>query len=46
MTPKQAWAMARDGCPAWNRRDLDAILARYAEDVVLTSPAVVRRFER
>jgi hypothetical protein len=31
---------------AWNRRDLEAILAHYAGDVVLTSPLVARRFVR
>lgn len=31
---------------SWNRRDLDAIMAHYADDVVLTSPLVVRRLGR
>ena len=31
---------------AWNSRDLEAILDHYAEDVVLTSPLVARRFAR
>ena len=31
---------------AWNRRDLDAILDCYAEQAVITSPLVGRRFAR
>jgi ketosteroid isomerase-like protein len=31
---------------AWNQRDLDAITEHYADDVVLTSPLVARRFAR
>lgn len=42
----EAWAWAAAECDAWNRRDLDAILRRYAEDVALSSPAVVTRMGR
>ena len=31
---------------AWNRRDLDAILAHYTDDVVFEASTVVRRFGR
>ena len=37
MQQAQAW------CAAWNRRDLEAVLAHYAEDVELRSPFVVQR---
>src|SRR4051812_9046528 len=35
-------AFAADWIAAWNRRDLDAILCHYADDVVFTSPFVAR----
>jgi ketosteroid isomerase-like protein/GNAT superfamily N-acetyltransferase len=35
-----AQQMARDWFKAWNRHDLHAILAHYAEDVELTSPFI------
>jgi hypothetical protein len=35
-------AFAADWIAAWNRHDLDAILAHYADDVVFTSPFAVR----
>lgn len=38
---EQADAFARAWLEAWNRRDLEAVLAHYAEDVVFTSPRVV-----
>lgn len=38
-----AWQTAEDWCAAWNRRDLDAVMAHYADDVVLTSPVAVIR---
>jgi ketosteroid isomerase-like protein len=40
---KEAWNWATTECDAWNRRDLEAIMMRYAEDVALSSPAVVTR---
>lgn len=33
---------ARDWADAWNRHDLDRILAHYEEDVVLTSPVAAK----
>jgi hypothetical protein len=45
-TWQEAWNWAAAECDAWNRRDLDAIMARYAEGVVLSSPAVVTRMGR
>jgi hypothetical protein len=38
-----AWQAAEDWCAAWNRRDLDAVMEHYADDVVLTSPVAVVR---
>lgn len=35
---------AADWCDAWNRRDLDAIMSHYADDVRLCSPKVVARY--
>ena len=37
----EAVKIARTWIEAWNRRDLDGIMACYADDVVLTSPLVV-----
>ncbi len=45
-TWKEAWNWAAAECNAWNRRDLDAIMMHYAEDVALSSPAVVTRMSR
>jgi hypothetical protein len=42
MTSEEAERFARDWLDAWNRHDLEAILAHYAEDVELTSPFVVQ----
>jgi ketosteroid isomerase-like protein len=39
----QAKGIAEDWCAAWNRRDLEAVLAHYADDVELNSPKVVER---
>jgi hypothetical protein len=39
---KQARELARHWVEAWNAHDLDAIMAHYAESVVLVSPVVVR----
>lgn len=39
-----ARAMAEDWCEAWNRRDLDAVMGHYAEDVAFCSPTVVKRW--
>ena len=45
-TWREAWDWAVAECDAWNRRDLDAIMTRYAENVALSSPAVVTRMGR
>ncbi len=34
---------AKAWCDAWNVRDLDAVMAHYAEDVAVCSPLVVKR---
>ena|ERR1700691_2316950 len=39
----QARKMAEHWCDAWNRRDLDAIMQHYTDDVALNSPFVVER---
>jgi len=38
MTRDDAEAFARDWIAAWNRRDIEWVLGRYAEDCVFTSP--------
>jgi ketosteroid isomerase-like protein len=40
----QARALAEGWIAAWNARDLDGILAHYADDVVFSSPLVVTRY--
>jgi hypothetical protein len=35
---------AFDWCAAWNARDLDRIMAHYADDVALSSPLVIERW--
>jgi ketosteroid isomerase-like protein len=42
LPPARAWALAGSWVEAFNRHDLDAILAHYAEDVELRSPVVIR----
>jgi hypothetical protein len=44
MTHEEAWRVAREWCEAWNRRDLDAIMQHYADDIELCSPTIVRRW--
>lgn len=46
VTMAEAEAIARDWIAAWNRRDLEAVLAHYAEDVEVISPLVVERLGR
>lgn len=46
LTQQDAEAKARDWCAAWNARDLDAVMAHYAEAVALCSPLVVKRLGR
>ncbi len=43
-TEEAAWTLARGWCDAWNRRDIDAIMAHYAEDVEFNSPTIVHRW--
>jgi ketosteroid isomerase-like protein len=35
---------AEEWCDAWNRRDLDAVMAHYAETIAFSSPTVVKRW--
>ena len=42
MDAPHADAFATGWVQAWNRRDLEAVLAHYAEDVQFQSPLVVR----
>lgn len=37
---QQAEDLAREWVEAWNRHDLDGIMAHYADDIVFTSPFV------
>jgi hypothetical protein len=46
MTPAEARRWATAECDAWNALDLDRIIARYADDVTLSSPAVVTRMDQ
>ena len=38
MTQSEALAWAREWIDQWNRRDMEAVLAHFADDVVFTSP--------
>ena len=42
ITEDQAAAFGRDWVDAWNRHDLDAILAHYDESIVFCSPFVTK----
>jgi len=44
LTLDDARRLAAGWCEAWNRRDLDAIMAHYSEDVAFRSPGVVERW--
>ena len=44
MLVDEAWKAARDWCDAWNRRDLDAIMDHYSDDVEFSSPTVIKRW--
>jgi hypothetical protein len=44
MQIENARKVAADWCDAWNRRDLDAIMEHYADDVEFSSPTVVKRW--
>lgn len=41
ITREQAEELARSWVDAFNRRDLDAVLAHYADDIEFTSPVVI-----
>jgi len=42
ITEERLQQIARDWIVAWNRRDLDAIMAHYAHDVKFSPPLVVK----
>jgi steroid delta-isomerase-like uncharacterized protein len=42
LTGEWAQEFAKEWVGAWNTHDLEAILAHYADDVVLTSPVAAR----
>jgi len=42
MTEEQAEAFAHEWLAAWDAQDLDLILSHYSEDVVFSSPFVIR----
>ena len=44
ITLDEARQKAAAWCAAWNARDLDAIMAHYADDVAFSSPTVVARW--
>ena len=44
LTPEKARSMAEEWCEAWNRRDLDAVMEHYGDNVAFSSPTVVRRW--
>ncbi|MAS32978.1 MAG: DUF4440 domain-containing protein [Anaerolineaceae bacterium] len=43
ITLDEAHEIAQAWINAWNTRDLDAIMAHYAEDIVFWSPLIVKR---
>ena len=43
-TLDEARRLAAGWCDAWNRRDLDAVMAHYADDIAFSSPTVVARW--
>ena len=44
LTVETARRVAEEWCDAWNRKDLDAVMAHYAENVAFSSPTVVKRW--
>ena len=44
--PEWAREFAKDWIEAWNSHDLDRILSHYSDDVEVSSPLVVERFDR
>ena len=43
MTATHAQRIAEEWIDGWNRRDLEAILLHYADDISLSSPLVIER---
>jgi ketosteroid isomerase-like protein len=44
MLINEARKAAQDWCGAWNRRDLEAIMDHYSDDVEFSSPTVIKRW--
>ena len=44
MEIEDARKVAAEWCDAWNRRDLDAIMEHYTDDVEFSSPTVIKRW--
>jgi SnoaL-like domain len=44
LTVETARKLAEEWCDAWNRKDLDAVMAHYADNVAFSSPTVVKRW--
>jgi hypothetical protein len=44
MLIKETRKAAQDWCDAWNRRDLDAIMDHYSDDVEFSSPTIIKRW--
>jgi ketosteroid isomerase-like protein len=44
LSQEQAREIASDWIRAWNARDLEGILAHYADDIHFSSPTVITRF--
>jgi ketosteroid isomerase-like protein len=44
MLTEEAWKAAKEWCDAWNRRDLDAIMHHYSDEVEFSSPTVIKRW--
>ena len=44
MLINEARKAAQDWCDAWNRRDIDAIMDHYSDDVEFSSPTVIKRW--
>jgi ketosteroid isomerase-like protein len=42
----RARVQAKAWCDAWNDRRIDSVMEHYSDDVVLTSPLIVKRWER
>ena len=46
LTQAYAQSKAQNWVDAWNRRDLDTVMAHYADDVSVCSPLVKRRLQK